>query len=192
MCQSYTEWFLSLVLFFLGLPPYSSASRSSFFYPLAKKSFLRALAASGLPSCSSAWIVCLLRQTKQQEKRWRKNTRRYSPYLGLPSGQDQERKVKKPNKQKTNSAWLSGSPFSFLYSEIRDFSEEILLLLCNLAKRISLGQIWDSKEEIKMGNSAYVGHFTKFWLSSSIYLLLFPSCKGVSFSILSRRLAIIS
>lgn len=73
-----------------------------------------------------------------------------------------EEKVKKPNKQKTNSAWLSGSPFSFLYSEIRDFSKEILLLLCNLAKRISLGQIWDSKEEIKMGNSAYVCHFSKF------------------------------
>ena len=70
--------------------------------------------------------------------------------------------MKKPNKQKTNSAWLSGSPFAFLYSKIRDFSKEILLLLCNLAKRISLGQIWDSKEEIKMGNSAYMGYFTKF------------------------------
>ena len=93
--------------------------------------------------------------------------------------------MKKPNKQKTNSAWLSGSPFSFLYSEIRDFSKEILLL-CNLAKRISLGQIWDSKEEMKMGNSILIKPNQIGSLSKTLDVIRMAKEKGYK-TIISHR-----
>lgn len=77
-------------------------------------------------------------------------------------------KQKQTYKQKTKDSFYSlcftGHSFSLLLVRNWGFSKSFCCPcpLCNSAKGTSLDQIWDNKEELKMGNSVHMGHSSSF------------------------------
>lgn len=160
LCQSYTDitGSLSPILSFLGLPPYFPAPRSSFSQSSGKN--------DGIFLGSASPLYCHHAVPPEQNVSWGKqSSERKEEIIGIPPSHVElpsSRRGEKGKNEVKKTRNLPVASVHMVFSLARNTGFLLLLPLPPLCSSVigdPLGQIRDSKKEIKMGILAQMDHF---------------------------------